>query len=109
MEETRREFVKTINLQFIDYCKSKDKEPTPEEFATYLVNRTLISDLTVKRFLVVDKYPHVLSANMGVKQVAIWQLEEEVKCSFSTIKTYLDRFQTFFRVKDRVNSKSEPL
>jgi hypothetical protein len=106
MEETRREFTKVISKQYEDYCKSKEVEPTTEGFATYLVNRTMVNDLTIRRFLVVDRYPIVLSENMNIKQCAIWQLEEEVNASFSTIRTILDRFQSFFRVKSRVKCNS---
>jgi len=106
MEQTRTEFTKVISAQYEAYCKSKEVKPTSEGFAVYLVNRSLVTDLTIKRFLVIDKYPFALSENMGIKKCAIWQLEEEVNSSYSTIRTILDRFQSFFMIKDRLNRKT---
>jgi hypothetical protein len=106
MEETRSEFLKTITKQFVSWCKSKELEPTNEMFCEYLINRNLIIDRTINRFLVVDKYPEALAKSLGIKKFAIWQIEEEIGVKESTIKVILNRFQSFFRLESRVTSKS---
>jgi len=102
MEQTRTEFIKVISQQYKEYCKLKEVEPTTEGFSAYLVNRSLITDLTINRFLVIDKYPIVLKQNMGVKQLACWQLEDIVGLKYSSIKNIIKRFSTAFRIKKRV-------
>ena len=102
MEGTRREFIDTITLQYKQHCKSKDIEETIEGLAVYIVNRNLVTDLTINRFLVIDKYPQQLQINYGIKKLAIWALEDIVGVKCTTIRIYLDRFQTHFRYKDRL-------
>ena len=106
--ERRNEFRSIVTNQFIDYCNSKEVEPTIDFFAEYLINRNLIIDKTITRFLVIDKYPEALHGNMAIKQHAIWQLEEEVGVSESTIKRILNRFSKAFRLKTVLISKNEP-
>ena len=106
MEGTRADFAKVISEQYKDYCKLKGIEMSDYGLTAYLINRTIITDLTIKRFLVIDKYPLALSENMGIKKLAIWQIEDEVNVCQTTIRTILDRFQSFFMVKRRVKCKS---
>jgi len=106
MEQTRTEFTKVISEQYEEYCKSKEVDPTPKGFATYLVNRSLVTDLTINRFLVIDKYPTILAKNMGIKQSACWELEDIVGLKFSSIRLIIKRFSTAFRLKSRIVPKS---
>lgn len=97
MENTTRDFKEIINSDFLSWCKLKKKEPTNEALVEYLLSRRLITDLTIKRFVVVSKYPEMLSDSMGIKAVAVWNLEDKYKIPESTIKVILRRFQSFFR------------
>jgi hypothetical protein len=105
--ERRTEFRSTVTKQFTDYCKSKEVNPSIEYFAEYLINRNLIIDKTITRFLVIDKYPEALHGNMAIKQQAIYQLEEEIGVSESTIKRILNRFSKAFRLQSRVIPKND--
>lgn len=108
MEETRGEFTRVISEQYNEYCKLKGVYPTTDGFAAYLVNRTIITDLTIKRFLVIDKYPIALSDHLGIKKAAIWQITEDVNMSFESIKLIIKRFSTAFRIKKLVVPTSYP-
>jgi hypothetical protein len=106
-EERRRvDFIKTIESQYTNFCKSREIKPTTKGFAEYLINRNLIPDLTIKRFLVVDKYPHALGEHLFNKQSAMWSLEDTIGVSVTSIKTYLKRFNKTFRLKNRLIPKS---
>lgn len=105
MEETRGEFIKTIKQQYETYCDVKGIEPTLQGFGTYMVNRNLITDTTIKRFIVVDKYPESLRDNMGIKTVAMYDLEDKFNINYSSIRYYIAKFQSAFRLKSRVISK----
>ena len=108
MEEARRkDFAETIEAEFQAFCKSNDKDPTPKEFIEYLINRNLVKDLTIKRFLVVTKYPNIFhNESMGIKDVAMWNLENLLGVSYSSIRVYLDRHIKDFRYKNRLIRKS---
>ncbi len=103
MEEPKEEFNETINEQFKRYCDLKEIEPTFELFTRYLIERNLIQETTIKKFMVVDKYPEALSKNFGSKTIAIYELEDRYGASFSSIRMYLDRFSTYFRLKSDLN------
>lgn len=102
MEETRHEFTKVIERQYKEHCKSKEIEPTIEGLAVYMVNRNLVTDLTINRFLVIDLYPILLAKNNGIKQVACWEIEDHVGLKYASIRNILKRYQTYFRRKQRV-------
>jgi hypothetical protein len=106
-EERRRvDFIKTIESQYINFCKSREIKPTTKGFAEYLINRNLIPDLTIKRFLVVDKYPHALGESLGIKRVAMWNLEDILNVSYSTIRVIIKRHIADFRHKNRLVPKN---
>jgi len=108
METTRNEFIEILLLQFNEFC-SREKQPaTNENFVRYIVNRNIIKDITINRFVVISKYPEALQDNFGIKRFAIWQLEEQVSVKESTIKVILKRFQKAFRFKNRLIPKIQP-
>jgi hypothetical protein len=106
MEETRRDFTESIEQQYKDYCKLREIEPTIRGFSVYIVNRNLVTDLTINRFLVIDLYPHLLQKNLGIKQVTCWELEDHVGLKYASIRLILKRFQTHFRHKQRIVPKT---
>ena len=97
MEAAKNDFISIVNSEFISWCKSKEIEPNNDALLTYLLERRIITDLTIKRFVVVSKYPFVLSENLDIKKAAVWQLEEMYNISESTIRVILKRFQSYFR------------
>ena len=97
MEAAKTDFISIVNSEFTSWCKSKDIEPNNDALLTYLLERRIITDLTIKRFVVVSKYPFVLSENLDIKKAAVWQLEEMYNISESTIRVILKRFQSYFR------------
>lgn len=99
MEAAKREFKQIINKQYLQHCESQGKEPNQEDLLEYLMNRNFIRDLDIKRFLIVTAYPLALD-NLGLKTNAIWELEDKYEVSESTIRCYLERFQTYFRLKN---------
>ena len=102
MDNTKIEFKNTILLEFGNWCKSKDLEPTNSLFIDYLENRNVITELTIKRFVVVAKYPIVLEEHLGIKRAAVYALEDEFLIPESTIRVYLKRFQQFFKPKKQI-------
>jgi hypothetical protein len=62
------------------------------------MQRSLITDLSIKRFVVVNAYPQAFD-NLGIKQNAIWEIEERFDIPESTVKVYLARHQKDFRLK----------
>lgn len=102
MEKTRAEFIILALQQFEAFCKIKGIENSTENFAKYLVNRSIIKDITINRFIVISKYPEALSENLGIKKFAIWDLEEEVNVKESTIRVILKRFQKAFKFRERL-------
>ena len=79
MEKTRQEFINTIQLLYKEFCKDKVTAASVGGFASFLVNKSLIPDKTINRFLIVEKYPSTLKKNLGIKQMPIWDLEEVVQ------------------------------
>jgi len=97
MEAAKNDFVEIVNTEFLKWCKSKDIEPNHDALLNYLLERKIITELTIKRFVVVAKYPFILSENLDIKKAAVWQLEEMYNISESTIRVILKRFQSYFR------------
>jgi hypothetical protein len=107
MESQRRnDFIKTIESQYQNFCKSRETTPTVKGFAEYLINRSLITDLTIKRFLVVDKYPAALGKFMYIKRVAVDFLEDSLGIPYSTIQVYIKRHIKDFKHQNRLIPKS---
>ncbi len=103
MEKVRSEFINLALHQFETFCKIKGIESTTENFAKYLVNRSIIKDITINRFIVISKYPEALNENLGIKKFAIWDLEEKVSVKESTIRVILKRFQKAFKFRERLS------
>jgi len=97
MEAAKNDFRIIVSAEFVNWCKSKDIEPNNDALLTYLLERRIITELTIKRFVVVAKYPFILSENLDIKKAAVWQLEEMYNISESTIRVILKRFQSYFR------------
>jgi hypothetical protein len=104
MEKTRQEFINTIQLLYKEFCKEKGTEETVEGFASFLVNKSLILDKTINRFLIVEKYPATLKKNLGIKQIAIWDLEEVVPLKETSIRAIIKDFAVEFVHRNRLNS-----
>ena len=99
MEAARTEFATVIEKQYQEHCKTNEKTPSTEDFLQYLMQRSLITDLSIKRFVVVNAYPQAFD-NLGLKQNAIWELENKFNVPESTVKVILARHQKDFRLKD---------
>jgi hypothetical protein len=97
MEAAKNDFRTIVSTEFTTWCKSKEIEPNNDALLSYLLERNIITELTIKRFVVVKKYPFVLSENSEIKTAAVWQLEEMYNISESTIRVILKRFQSYFR------------
>lgn len=97
MEAAKNDFREIVSTEFLNWCKSKDIEPNHDALLSYLLDRNIITELTIKRFVVVSKYPFVLAENLDIKRAAMWQLEDMYNISESTIKVILKRFQSYFR------------
>jgi len=105
MENTRREFLNTIQKQYKEFCKSKGVEETVQGFSEYLINRNLIKDLIIRMFLVVDKYEEALKDNLEIKHLAVWALEDIVGLKETRIKTILKHNRLDFRHRERLIPK----
>lgn len=100
METTRTtEFKRLVSSDFVRWCDSKGLHPNNEAFLDFLIERNIINESTIKRFVIVATYPNALSENMGIKRAAIWELEEKYNVPESTIRVIIKRFQNFFKRK----------
>jgi hypothetical protein len=104
MEKTRQEFINTIQLLYKKFCKDKGTTETVEGFASFLVNKSLVTDKTINRFLIVEKYPETLKKNLGIKKLAIWDLEEVVPLKETSIRAIIKDFAVEFVHKNRIDS-----
>ena len=104
MEKTRQEFVSTIQLLYKEFCKAKGATETVGGFASFLVNKSLIPDKTINRFLIVEKYPATLKKNLGIKQIAIWDLEEVVPLKETQIRAIIKDFAVEYVHSNRLYS-----
>jgi len=102
MEETRKEFIEVINNQYAEHCKLNGIAPTVEGFSAYMVNRNIVTDLTINRFLVIHLYPIILSENMGIKQATCWDLEFRVGVKERSIRNIINHYLGFFWHKNRI-------
>ena len=104
MEKTRQEFINTIQILYKDFCKDKGTTESVVGFASFLVNKSLIPDKTINRFLIVEKYPETLKRNLGIKQIAIWDLEEVVPLKETSIRAIIKDFAVEFVHRNRLDS-----
>lgn len=104
MEKTRQEFINTIQLLYKEFCKDKGTTESVEGFAFFLVNKSLVTDKTINRFLIVEKYPETLKKNLGIKKLAIWDLEEVVPLKETSIRAIIKDFAVEFVHKNRIDS-----
>jgi hypothetical protein len=102
MEETRKEFINILQEEYTDYCKARGEKETISGYSEYMINRNIITDKTVNRFVIISKYPIALSTNLGIKKMAIYSLQDSVQLSWVQIRTTIQEFSTYFRVKNRL-------
>lgn len=102
MEETRTEFIAAVTEEFNNYCRARGEEPTNERFAAYMINRNLVTDKTIKRFVIINQYPHLVAENGGSKKFAIYDLEDKTGHSFSHIRSIIAHYLNDFRLQKRV-------
>jgi len=63
-----------------------------------MLNRSLIPDKIIKRLVVITSYPQALD-NLGIKKLAVWELEERFDIPERTVKHYLARHVNDFKKK----------
>ncbi len=105
MERTRAIFIDKATEEYNNYCKAKGISSTVEGFAEYLVNRNIVQDKTINKFLVVSFYPDAMEENNGIQQLAIATLENLVGVGYSRIRVIIKDCMTSFRLKRRVIRK----
>jgi len=97
MEKAAIDFREIALSEFNDWCKIKKIDPSNENLIGYLMERNIVTTLTVKRFVIIAKYPYSLSENLNIKRTAVWDLEQKYGIPESTIRLIVKRFQKFFR------------
>lgn len=102
MEGVRGEFIKTVQEEYTNYCKARGEKETIQGYSEYLLNRNLVTDKTINRFVVISKYPTALDENLGIKKQAIYTIQDIVPLSFRSIRSILTNYQRAFRLKSRV-------
>lgn len=95
--DNTKEFIKTINNNYENWCDANEVEPNNQLFLQYLIDRNLIEKKTVKRFVVINNYPEALANNLGIKKAALWELEAKTGVNYKTIDTWIARFQSWFK------------
>lgn len=94
----REQFLKVVNDQFQEHCKSREIEPSAENFLDYMLNRSLIPDKIIKRLVVITAYPQALN-NLGIKKLAVWEIENKYDIPEPTARYYLAKHVNDFKPK----------
>jgi hypothetical protein len=102
MEETRKDFINILQEEYANYCKARGEKETISGYSEYMINRNIITDKTVNRFVIISKYPIALSTNLGIKKMAIYALQESINLSFYQIRAIIIHYSVHFRLKKRV-------
>lgn len=106
MERTRGIFIKVAQEEYSNYCKARGENETITGFSEYLVNKNVIEDKTINRYLAVTLYPTALAESNGIKKLALYTLEDIVCLSYSSLRLVIQDHLKRFRLKQRVNSKT---
>ena len=106
MEQTRSLFVETIKEEYSNYCKATGQKESTEGLTIYLVNKNIVEDRTINRFLAVNYYPKALEESNGIKKLALYTLEDIVCLSYSSLRNIICDYATHFRLRKRVVGKS---
>jgi hypothetical protein len=102
MEETRKDFINILQEEYANYCKARGEKETISGYSEYMINRNIITDKTVNRFVIISKYPIALSTNLGIKKMAIYSIQDTVNLSFGAIRNVLNDYAEYFRLKKRL-------
>ncbi len=106
MERTRGIFIETVQEEYSNYCKARGEQETINGFSQYLVNKNVIEDKTINRFLAVTLYPTVLNESEGVKTLALYALEDIVCLSYRSLRNVVVNYAKHFKLKKRVVVKT---
>lgn len=106
MEQTRSLFVETIKEEYSNYCKATGKKESTEGLTIYLVNKNIVEDRTINRFLAVNYYPKALEESNGIKKLALYTLEDIVCLSYGSLRIVIQKYLNHFRMQKRVVTKS---
>lgn len=71
------EFCKVVREKYINECLRESVEPTFNGMVSYLFDRNIIPLVTVRRVIVLERFPRALWQNNGRKRAAIQQVEDE--------------------------------
>lgn len=102
MEGVRGEFIKIVQEEYTNYCKARGEKETIQGYSEYLLNRNLVTDKTINRFVVISKYPIALEENLGIKKMAVYSIQDVVPLSFRSIISILKHYATHFRNEKRL-------
>lgn len=98
-----KEFLARIIPNFSKWCKIKGKKNTPENLLKYMVRHRFVENKTINRFLSVELYKEELpktitkKAPYGVKQNAVWKVEEIIPIKEVQIRSNLINYNSYFR------------
>lgn len=106
MERTRGIFIETVQGEYSNYCKARGEQETISGFSQYLVNKNVIEDKTINRFLAVTLYPIALEESGGIKKLALYTLEDIVCLSYCSLRNVIVNYATYFKLKKRVVVKT---
>lgn len=82
---TNQDFVDTISRKFRAWAKNSGQEASPENMARFLMERSLINEKDVNRYMVIELYPHELYRHDCNKRKAIHSLEDKLPYQERTI------------------------
>ena len=102
MEETRKEFINILQEEYANYCKARGEKETIQGYSEYMINRNIVNQKTINRFIIISKYPDALSRNLGIKKMAIYSIQDTVNLSFGAIRNVLNDYAEYFRHKKRL-------
>ena len=97
--KTKINFSNILEKKYLNYCNNKNIEPSFKGFVEYLLERSIITQTTRKRYLVLDYYPQALWVANGLKSRAVEEVGEVVGLSERTIYYILKDHQKAYNIK----------
>jgi hypothetical protein len=88
VEQTNKEFAKTVVHKYRMWCKREGEVFTSSGLALFLLEKNVIRQRTASKYMVLELYPRALYEEEN-KTRAVLRLEEETGVSERTIWWYL--------------------
>ena len=91
------DFAEVLSRKYDLHCKRTGIQPTHQGFIFYLIERRIIEEIEVCRYMVIERYPEKLYECDGKRTEAVYALEAEIPVAERTIFSWIKNFQRRYR------------